>query len=206
MKKLAAVILGLGLCLTPLALAQEGAQAGKGEAKEEKKGGMAEPSMFWVTANFVLLAALLGYVAVKQGGPFFNARAAEIRKGIDEAEKIKADSNAKIASINSKLGRLDSEIASLRESAAAERRAAEQRIKEETELAIERIRAHAESEIETAGKSERVALQRYVAQLALELAETKVRARLTPNTEDALVQAFVNGLGSAPTVRPQSRN
>jgi F-type H+-transporting ATPase subunit b len=202
MKKCAALILGLGLCLTPFALAQEG----KGEAKEEKKGGMAEPSMFWVSANFVLLAALLGYVAVKQGGPFFNARAAEIRKGIDEAEKIKADSNAKIASINSKLGRLDAEIASLRESAAAERRSAEQRIKEETQLAIERIRAHAESEIETAGKSERVALQRYVAQLALELAETKVRARLTPNTEDALVQAFVNGLGSAPPVRPQSRN
>ena len=210
MKTLATLVLGFGLCFSPLAFAQEGkgepaiGEVAKGE-KEEKKGAMAEPSMFWVTANFVLLAALLGYMAVKQGGPFFNARAAEIRKGIDEAEKIKADSNAKIASINARLGRLDAEIASLRESASAERRSAEQRIKEETQLAIERIRGHAEAEIETAGKSERVALQRYVAQLALELAETKVRARLTPNTEDALVQAFVNGLGSAP-VRPQSRN
>ncbi len=122
-----------------------------------------------------------------------------------EAEKVKADSNAKIASINSKLGRLDAEIASLRENAASERRAAEQRLKDETQQEIDRIRAHAESEIETAGKSERVALQRYVAQLALELAETKVRARMTPNTEDALVQAFVNGLG-APPARPQHTN
>jgi F-type H+-transporting ATPase subunit b len=204
MKKIAATVLGLGLFLAPLSFAQEakeGAHEKAGEKSEEKKGGMEEPSMFWITANFVVLAAVLGYLAVKQGGPFFNARSAEIRKGIDAAEKIKADSNAKIASINAKLGRLDAEIASLRESAANERRGAEQRVKEETRLEIERIRVHAEAEIESAGKSERIALQRYVAQLALELAETKVRARLTPNTEDALVQAFVNGLGSAPARR-----
>jgi F-type H+-transporting ATPase subunit b len=197
MKKLAAAVFAVGLCCAPLVLADE--------AKEEKKGGMAEPSIGWEWANFVVLAGLLGYLGVKQGGPFFDGRAAEIRKGIDEAEKVKADSNAKIASINSKLGRLDAEIASLRENAASERRAAEQRLKDETQQEIDRIRAHAESEIETAGKSERVALQRYVAQLALELAETKVRARMTPNTEDALVQAFVNGLG-APPARPQHTN
>jgi len=198
-----ATLLGFGLCMGPVAFAQEGEKAG--EKKEEKKGGMEEPSMFWVTANFVVLAALLGYMAVKQGGPFFNQRASEIRKGIDAAEKIKSDSNAKIAAINAKLGRLDAEIASLRESAASERRAAEQRIKQDTQSEIERIRVHAESEIETAGKSERVALQRYVAQLALELAETKVKARLNPNTEDALVQAFIKDLGSSQP-RPQSRN
>jgi F-type H+-transporting ATPase subunit b len=197
MKRIATLFLGLGLCLAPLALGDE--------SKGEKKGAMAEPSMGWEWANFVVLAGLIVYMAVKQGGPFFNSRAAEIRKGIDEAEKIKADSNAKIAAINNKLGRLDAEIVSLRESAAGERRAAEQRLKDETQREIERIRVHADAEIETAGKSERIALQRYVALLALELAETKVRARLNPNTEDALVQAFIRGLGAAPT-RPQTHN
>jgi len=194
-KKIAALLLGLGLCLAPLCLAEE----------TEKKGAMAEPSLAWEWANFIVLAGLLGYLAVKQGGPFFNSRAAEIRKGIDEAEKIKADSDAKVSAINSKLGRLDSEIASLREAAGTERRSAEQRLKDETQREIQRIAAHAEAEIETAGKSERVALQRYAAQLALELAETKVRARINPNAEDALVQAFVYGLGSA-TERPQTHN
>jgi F-type H+-transporting ATPase subunit b len=201
MKKIAAlaaaVILGIGLCVAPVALADE--------PKEEKKAGTAEPSMFWEWANFVVLAGLVVYFAKKMGGPFFDSRAFEIRKGIDEAEKIKADSNAKIAAINSKLGRLDAEIVSLRESAGTERRAAEQRLKDETQREIARILAHAEAEIETAGKSERVALQRYAAQLALELAETKVRARMNPNAEDALVQAFVNGLGAAP-IRPQTHN
>ncbi len=202
MKRLAGLVFGLGLCIGPMALAP---LARADEPKEEKKGGMAEPSIGWEWANFVVLAGLLGYLAVKQGGPFFDARAAEIRKGIDEADKIKADSNARIAAINSKLGRLDAEIATMRESAATERRAAEQRLKDDTLREIERIRAHTEAEIETAGKSERAGLQKYAAQLALDLAETKVRARMNPNTEDALVQAFVLGLSAAPT-RPLTHN
>jgi len=210
MKTFAALLVALGLCLTPVAFAQEGGAEKPGaekagEKKEEKKGGMEEPSMFWMTANFLVLAGVVTYFAVKQGGPFFNARAAEIRKGIDEAEKLKADSDAKVSAINARLGRLDAEIASLRETAASERRSAEQRIKQETGSTLERIRINAETEIETAGKSERIALQRYVAQLALELAETKVKARLNPNTEDALVQAFVKEIVAAPA-RPQSRN
>ena len=199
MKKIAVLLLGLGLCLAPLTLAQEQSE------KTEKKGAMGEPSIAWEWANFVLLAGLLGYLAKKQGGPFFTSRAAEIRKGIDDAEKIKTDSNARISAINSKLGRLDAEIASLRETAENERRAGEQRLKEETGREIQRIGAHAGAEMETAGKSERVALQRFAAQLALELAEIKVRARMSPNDEDALVQAFVRGLGTA-TTRPQTNN
>jgi F-type H+-transporting ATPase subunit b len=194
-KKIAALLLGLGLCLAPLSLAGE----------PEKKGAATEPSIFWEWVNFIVLAGLSGYLAVKHGGPFFTARASEIRKGIDDAEKIKADSDAKVSAINSKLGRLDAEIASLREAAGTERRAAEQRLKEETQREIQRIIAHAEAEMETASKSERVALQRYAAHLALELAETKVRARMSPNTEDALVQAFVRGLGTA-APRPQTPN
>ena len=44
------------------------------------------------------------------------------------------------------------------------------------------------------GKSERIALQRYAAKLALELAEAKVRARMNPDAEDALVRMFVRDL------------
>ena len=37
-------------------------------------------------------------------------------------------------------------------------------------------------------------LQRYTAELAVGLAEQKVRARMTPATEDSLVQGFVRNL------------
>ncbi len=75
----------------------------------------------------------------------------------------------------------------------------------ETEREIQHIRTRAEAEIESSGKSERVALQRYAAQLALEMAETKVRARLNPDTDAALVQAFIGKLGDNTTLS-QNRN
>jgi F-type H+-transporting ATPase subunit b len=194
-RRFAVILIAFGLGFSSLAF-----------AGEEKGSGAPEANLFWEWANFVVLAGVLGYMAVKQGGPFFRGRAAEIRKGISDAEQIKADSTAKIASVNSKLGRLDVEIASLRETALSERRAAEQRIKAQTVKELDRIQLQAESEIESAGKSERIALQRYAANLALELAEAKVRARMNPDAEDALVQAFVRGLASGVPQPPETSN
>jgi len=57
-----------------------------------------------------------------------------------------------------------------------------------------RLSTHAEQEIASAGKAARMALKRYAAELAVGLAEQKVRARMTPDTEDALVQGFVRNL------------
>ena len=37
-------------------------------------------------------------------------------------------------------------------------------------------------------------LKRYCAELAMELAEKKIRARMTPETQDALVRGFVRDL------------
>jgi len=59
---------------------------------------------------------------------------------------------------------------------------------------IAKIQAHAEREIASAGKAARMELKRYSAELAVSLAEQKVRARMTPETQDALVQGFVQDL------------
>jgi F0F1-type ATP synthase membrane subunit b/b' len=67
---------------------------------------------------------------------------------------------------------------------------------QQTEAEIAKIQAHAEQEIASAGKAARMSLKRYAADLAVSLAEQKVRARMTPDTEDALVQGFVRNLRS----------
>jgi F-type H+-transporting ATPase subunit b len=198
-RRIGFILVLLGICIYPVFIAEE-----HQKVKVEKGGGL-EPSERWKWANFILLGGILGYVIVKKGTPFFTERAAEIRKGIEDADRVKADSEAKIAAVNSKLGRLDAEIASLRETALAERRTAEQRINADKVKELERIRLHAESEIESAGKSERIALQRYAAKLALELAEAKVRARMNPDAEDALVRMFVRDL-TTPSSSPGKSN
>lgn len=59
---------------------------------------------------------------------------------------------------------------------------------------IARIKEHAEQEIAAAGKAARLELKRYSAELAIGLAEEKVRRRITPETQDALVRGFVREL------------
>ena len=93
-----------------------------------------------------------------------------------------------------RLANLEKDIAALRGQGENEAKAETGRMAQETEAEIAKIQAHAEQEIASAGKAARMALKRYSAELAMGLAEQKVRARMTPDTEDALVQGFVRNL------------
>jgi F-type H+-transporting ATPase subunit b len=67
-------------------------------------------------------------------------------------------------------------------------------MEQHTAAEIAKIQQHSEQEIASAGKAARMDLKRYAAELAVELAGQKVRARMTPETQDALVQGFVRNL------------
>jgi F-type H+-transporting ATPase subunit b len=194
MRRLAIVIainvVALGLAFTPRpALAQE--HEG-GPKKEESFAEKHELALKW--ANFLLLAGLLGYFIGKNAGPFFAARSAGIRKDMDESLRQREQAEAKAADVDRRLANLEKDIAALRGQSETEAQAESERMAQHTAAEIAKIQAHAEREIASAGKAARMALKRYSAELAMALAEQKVRARMTPDTEDALVQGFVRNL------------
>jgi F-type H+-transporting ATPase subunit b len=190
MRPLAIVILALGLAFTARpALAQE--HEG-GPKKEESFAEKHELALKW--ANFLLLAGLLGYFIGKNAGPFFAARSAGIRQDMDESLRQREQAEAKAADVDRRLADLGEDIAALRGHSEAEGKAETERMAQHTADEIAKIQAHAEREIASAGKAARMALKRYSAELAMGLAEQKVRARMTPDTEDALVQGFVRNL------------
>ena len=191
MRRLAIVVVVLsGLAFTPRpALAQE--HEG-GQKKEEGFAEKHELALKW--ANFLLLAGLLGYFIGKNAGPFFAARSAGIRKDMDESLRQREQAEAKAADVDRRLANLEKDIAALRGQSEAEAQAETERMAQHTAAEIAKIQAHAEREIASAGKAARMALKRYSAELAMGLAEQKVRARMTPDTEDALVQGFVRNL------------
>jgi F-type H+-transporting ATPase subunit b len=162
-----------------------------GEGKAEPKREAEEPSPIWAWANFAMLAAALGYLVVKKGGPWFAARSVAIRRGIAEAEEIRAEAEARAADVDRRLAGLGTEIESLRTNARQEQAAEAERIRQQTATDLARIQEHAAREIEAAGKTARIQLKRYAAQLAVDLAEQKIRRQMTPGIQSALVENFV---------------
>jgi F-type H+-transporting ATPase subunit b len=163
-------------------------QGAHGESAGEHGGGHSASNLnFWKWINFGILAGLIGYVLYKKGGAFFMGRTAEIRRDLDSSAKLKQDAEARYADVERRLAKLGDEIAGLKVQARTESEAEGNRIRQETERGIAKIRAQAEQDIASAGTAAQQELRAYTASLAVGLAERKIRERLTPETDAALV-------------------
>jgi F-type H+-transporting ATPase subunit b len=169
--------------------AEEGASA-----VTEGEGGL----QLWAWANFILLAAGLTYVFRKNAIPFFNQRSVGIRKGMMEADQARAAAEQRIADVEARLAKLETDIQALKAAALAEEKSEHERVRQETVAELRKIRVHTEREIISAGKTARAELKRYAGSLAVSAAVDKIRARVNPSTQDALVREFVHDLTGGP--------
>ncbi len=174
------------------------AESGKNEPGTPSEAKSEDVSPIWAWANFALLAGGLGYLIKKYGGPWFTAQSQAIRRGIAEAEEIRAEAEARAAEVDRKLAGLQTEIESLKADAHREQAAEAERLRQQTAADMARIQEHTASEIEAAGKAARLQLKRYAAQLAIELAEQKIRGQITPEVQTALVDSFARDLNQPP--------
>ena len=196
MMRAASFLLVFGLTtLAPAGFAQE-------EKTAEEKEGFAERhelALRW--ANFAVLAVGLGYLVGKNAGPFFAARSRRIRKDMIEAADARKEAEGRAAEVGRRLANLEAEIAALRQESQREAQSETERIARQTAAELAKIQAHVEQEIASAGKAARMELKRYTGRLAVELAERKIRARMTPAAQNSLVEGFVADLrrSSPPT-------
>jgi F-type H+-transporting ATPase subunit b len=190
---------GVGLLLgASLMMAQDAPEIAAGQKAASHESASEGPSPIWAWANFAILAGALGYLIVKKGGPWFAERSFAIRKGIAEAEEIRRGAEASAAEVDRRLSGLETEINALRTNAQREQAAEGERIRQQTAADLARIQEHAAREIEAAGKSARLDLKRYAAQLAIDLAEQKIRRQMTPEVQAALVERFGRDLDHSP--------
>jgi len=194
MKRLT-LALALALALTPiLTFAQEGEKKLEHQAdliEEKSEKGSLD---IWKWINFLMLAGGLGYLIGKNAGPFYANRSASISKDMEESLRQRKEAEVRVAEVERRLASLESAIAALRSESNLELKASAERTARQTAEEIAKVQAHAAREIASAGKHARAELKRYSAELAVGLAEQKVRARMTPGTQDALVESFVRDL------------
>jgi F-type H+-transporting ATPase subunit b len=182
------------MALASYALPQESAPQ-----KQEAEQG--DPWIWWKWANFVILAGGLGYLIGKHVPPLFQKQSSEIQGALQEAAKVAADAAAYAAKIEARLGNLQSEIEKLRVSARSDMTAESERIRRETEHHLQRIREQTAQEIELLTRSATGELRKYAAELALDLAEQRIRSRMNSATQESLAQSFLHDLRERATPR-----
>jgi F-type H+-transporting ATPase subunit b len=195
MKRLACLFLLAIFVKWPAAAQQHESEA----QKVAESTGVTEhgPDVIWGWANFVLLVGGLGYLVKKNAGPYFAQRSVEIRKGMADADAARAASDAKVAEVDRRLASLETEIAAMRSNAQKEAEADAERTRREAAAELAKIQSHLAEEIAAAAKSATLELRRYSAELALGLAEQKIAARMSPETQDRLVRTFVATMANA---------
>ena len=182
------VRLALLLLLTVLALPAAAAEAGG-----EGHGGDTLTTVFkWV--NFFTVFGALGYFLRKPMRDFFASQRAAIQTAVSEGRQARRQAEQRLAEIERRLTRLGDEVESLRQEAAAQATAEQQRIREATRREAERMLATSQAEIESTSRAARLELRAYTARLAVTLAEQRIRQQLTPETHASLFAGFVAGL------------
>jgi F-type H+-transporting ATPase subunit b len=162
---------------------------------EESGAAPEQPSMLlWQVLNFIMIACFIGWLAARHGGPILAARSSDIKEGLAAGERAKADADARAAQVKKQLANLDNDVTAMRDAAKEERDREAERIRRDAQTEIARIHFQAEHEIESAGKMARLEVQRAAAQMAIELAETKVRSRMSADIQTALLQGFLADL------------
>jgi len=159
-----------------------------------KKTGMSLEHAYWlgVMVNFAIVAGIILWLSGKHLPILFRNRTASIQKAMEEARRASEDANRRLAEIESRLSKLDREIAGMMANAEKEAAAEEARIKAAAEEDAQRIIESAEQEISAAAKSAKRELTAYAADLAVSLAKKQIH--VDDPTDQALVRDFAQQL------------
>lgn len=157
--------------------------------------GLKPFTAYWVfvALNFAIIVVLLVLVMKSKVPAMFRARTETIQKGMAEARQASEEAQHRLRDIESRLARLDTEIAAMTAAAQAEAQKEEARIHAAAEEDKRKIVQSAEQEISAATRLARAELRAYVSELAVGLAEKRIQ--VSQSTDQELVRAFVEQLG-----------
>lgn len=170
------------------------AQASESKSAEESAREENERYAGWKWANFAVLVLVLGYMISKSAPGFFRSRSETIQRELAEAAKLRQEAEARAARIEVRMASLDREIQHIRQEAQAEMAKERERIIRDAEQQMARMRAHAEQDIEALSKHAAQQLKAQAAELAIALAEQRIRSRMSDREEAELVDRFTRQL------------
>lgn len=158
--------------------------------------GMPVESAYWFAlgVNFALIAGLVVWAWRGNAPQAFRERTASIQKGMEEARRSTEEASRRLSEVESRLSRLDGEISSIRKTAEEEAAKEEERIRSAAEQDKQKLVEAARQEIEAISRQARRDLKAHAAELAVSLAEQRIR--VDEAADHAIVGNFVRQLAN----------
>jgi F-type H+-transporting ATPase subunit b len=142
--------------------------------------------------NFLVLVLAIGYALAKYLPKAFRDRTSGIEKNLIEARTATESANIRLAQVEERLSRLDTEIAAIRTQSEEDARHDEQRIKAATEEDKQKVIAAAEQEILAATAHAQREIRRFAAEMVIEQATQ--RLQISADLDRQLIEEFAGKL------------
>ncbi len=144
-----------------------------------------------LNSGVILLA--VAFLLWKYVPKLLRSRSENLQKELISARKATEDANHRLAEVEARLLRLDSEIGAIRQQVEHEAAEDEKRIRATLEAERERIIASAEQEISALQSAAQRELKKFAADLAIDNAMRRIQ--LTADTDRTLIKDFGKRLG-----------
>ena len=209
------IIVALALGVAPTALAQEHATPPAAQGQSPVPEGAQPPHdvdqaheaeadhgnpivlMGARLLNFAILAGLLVYFLRTPIADYLASRSSQIRQDLVTASEMRATATAQLAEIEKRMQALPGELEALRKQGAEDVRAEGARIAEAAVAERARLLEQTRREIDMRLRVARRELTEHAAQLAVQVAETRIRRTITPDDQIRLVDRYASQLREA---------
>ncbi len=145
--------------------------------------------------NFTLMIAIIGYFVTKPFRKGMSGRREGIEKALSDAEKMKADAEAKFAEYDRKLQAATDEIDEIYSSIKKEGELERDRIIENANAAASRLKDDAQKCAAEEVRKAKMQLREEASKLAIELAEDLIKKNVTAADQSRLVGEYIKSLG-----------
>jgi len=145
--------------------------------------------------NFLIVFGGIAYLIVKHGGAFFRGNAKEIAASIVEATAAKAEADRELHEVETKIARLDQDVAEMRAEARRNWAAESERLHASGQAEIEKIAHAAREELAASERAAQQQVREMAASMAVERAAALVSSMMNAEIRARMFQSFLSEIG-----------
>lgn len=175
------------------------ASAGLAHAAGVKTQAEINKETFFQAVNLAILIGVLVYFARGPVKAFFAERRSGIQSHLDEAASLLQEAEQRNADLQRKLVDLSTEVEGIKSAATARASDEAARILADAEASAERIRRDASAAVDQELRRAQTELRTEAADLAMQLAATKLQSEVGEADRDRLIDEFITRVEPAAT-------